>query len=106
MTVTVPEVGVVSPRMRSSRVVLPAPLVPRRAMISPGWTVKLAFFSACTGWLECGLKVLPTPVTSIAWVVCVVLMVFTLEIQHEAQRYFLSLLAHDFCHGAARTCDQ
>ena len=100
MTVTVPAVGVVSPRMRSSSVVLPAPLVPRRAIISPGWTVRSAFFSAWTGRLERGLKVLPTPVTSIAWVVCVVLMVFTLEIQRGEQTYFLSPLAHDFCHGA------
>ena len=35
-TLTVPDVGVVSPRMRSMRVDLPAPLGPSRPMISPG----------------------------------------------------------------------
>lgn len=56
-----PEVGVVSPRMRSNRVVLPAPLVPNRPTISPWAMLKEISLSAWTGWEDLVAKVLLTP---------------------------------------------
>ncbi len=73
-TSTVPALGVVSPRSRSTVVVLPAPLGPRKATISPGSTTRSTASTAVTDVPSGRRKDLVSPVARMAGVGAGVLM--------------------------------
>lgn len=94
-TAMLPAVGVVSPRMRSKRVVLPAPLVPRSPTISPWEILNETSLSACIGSELLVVKVLLTPETFMAGVCFALRSVVLIPKRYSGPARMVNRICHE-----------
>ena len=90
-----PVVGVVRPRMRSKRVVLPAPLVPKSPTISPWEILNETSLSARTGSEPLVVKVLLTPETFMAGVCFALRSVVLIPKRYSGPARMVNRICHE-----------
>ena len=90
-----PVVGVVRPRMRSKRVVLPAPLVPKSPTISPWEILNETSLSARTGSELLVAKVLLTPDTFMAGVCLALRSVVLIPKRYSGPARMVNRICHE-----------
>lgn len=94
-TEMLPVVGVVRPRMRSKRVVLPAPLVPKSPTISPWEILNETSLSARTGSEPLVVKVLLTPETFMAGVCFALRSVVLIPKRYSGPARMVNRICHE-----------